>query len=138
MGEGEERKKLEVLIARYGLGERVRLAGLVPGGDAYLEAFDIFLHTSRTEALGLAIIEAGLAGLPVVATNVGGIPEIVEDGKTGLLVPPYSPAAITKALQSLLERPDHAKALGEALSASVRERFDYARMIRETLALYTN
>jgi glycosyltransferase involved in cell wall biosynthesis len=137
LGEGEEREKLEALIKAYGLEERVHFTGFIAGGASYLKAFDIFLHTSRTEALAYALIEAGLAGLPVVATNVGGLPEIVEDGTTGILVPAYSPAKVSEALTALMREPAHANTLGEALRAFCKERFNPERMCEATLALYT-
>jgi glycosyltransferase involved in cell wall biosynthesis len=136
LGEGEERARLEWLVSARGLEGSVRLAGLVSDGDTYLRAFDLFLHTSKSEALGLAVIEAGLAGLPVVATSVGGIPEVIEDGETGILVPPYSPRDVARALLSCMADPARGEAMGEALRTFVRTRFDARRMLGETLALY--
>ena len=136
LGEGEARERLEVLIHERGLEGAAHLAGFVPDGDAYLLAFDLFLHTSRSEALGNAVIEAGFAGLPIVATAVGGIPEIVEDGHTGLLVPPCSSTRVADALLSLIGNPERAKRLGNALRETCRKHFSPARMLRETLALY--
>jgi glycosyltransferase involved in cell wall biosynthesis len=136
LGEGQERERLEALIRTLHLGGYAHLAGQVPGGDAYLKAFDIFLQASRSEALGLAVIEAGLAGLPVVATAVGGIPEIIDDGVTGLLVEPYQPEAMAEALAELVQDSARATALGRALNESVVRRFEPAQMMRETLALY--
>ncbi|MBU6321414.1 MAG: glycosyltransferase [Patescibacteria group bacterium] len=137
LGEGEERARLERLIAARELSDAVRLAGFVPAGDRYLKAFDLFLHASRSEALGLAVVEAGLAALPVVATKVGGIPEIVADGETGLLVPPERPEALAAALVALIEDPVRAARLGERLAEACRARFDRARMIHETFATYS-
>ena len=138
LGEGEERARLEWLIRESSLAGYAHLAGFVPDGASCLHAFDIFLHTSRSEALGNAVIEAGLAGLPVVATAVGGIPEIVADGKSGLLVSPYAPEEAAEALIELIEDPTKAKRLGETLREKVRAQFDAGRMVRETLALYTS
>ena len=137
LGEGEEHARLEWLIRESNLAGYAHLAGFVPDGALYLPAFDLFLHTSRTEALAYALIEAGLAGLPVVATKVGGLPEIVTNGETGLLVPAYAPREAASALASLIKDPVRAKRLGEALRASVRAKFDPGRMLRDTLALYT-
>ena len=137
LGEGEERARLEWLIDARDLAGSVRLAGFVPGGDTYARAFDLFLHTSQSEALGLAVIEAGLASLPVVATNVGGIPEIIEDGRTGLLVAAHAPREVAATLIELIGNPERARAMGNALQADVRERFNHERMEQATLALYT-
>lgn len=136
LGGGEERDLLLALIKARRLENVVHLAGFVPEGDRYLGAFDLFAQASRSEALATAVIEAGLAGLPIVATAVGGIPEIVEDGVTGLLVPPYTPKRMAEALLSLISDPPGAAGMGAALRVVCRARFDHARMARETLALY--
>ena len=125
------------MIAERGLAERVFLLGFVAEAAAYLQAFDVFLHTSSSEALGYAILEAGCARLPVVATRVGGIPEIVEDRENGILVPPRSPATVAAALNVLLQDPGHAEQLGERLHAKVIRDFSQAQMIKKTLERYS-
>lgn len=137
LGEGEEREFLETLIDEQGLQEQVRLSGFVADGWRYLKAFDIFVLPSRTEALSYALIEAGYAGLPVVASNVGGIPEVVENGQDGLLVPPDNPAALADALELLLKNPIRREQFGQALQKSVKEKFALERMVKETFAAYT-
>ncbi len=136
LGEGEERARLEWLIRESNLAGYAHLAGFVPDGASYLGAFDLFLHTSSSEALAYALIEAGLAGLPVVATSVGGIPEVVTSGQTGLLIRPRAPEEAARALAELMSSPERARALGSALQADVRARFSLERMIRDTLAVY--
>lgn len=136
LGEGEERTFLETLIEEQKLHESVRLVGFVADGWRYARAFDMFVLPSRTEALSYALIEAGYAGLPVVASNVGGIPEVVETGQSGLLVPRENPAALADALQQLIENPARRKTLGDALQKLVREKFSLERMVKETLSLY--
>ncbi len=136
LGEGEERKFLETLIEEQGLQSEVRLPGFVSDGRQYLRAFDIFALASHTEALGYALIEAGYAGLPVVATNVGGIPEVVDNGISGLLVPTANPAKLAEALASLVKNAQTRLSYGEALGAAVRQRFALTRMCQQTLALY--
>jgi len=136
MGEGELREKLTERIAHYGFENRVFLLGFVEDAPKYLHAFDIFVMPSRTEALGLALLEAGHAALPVVASRVGGIPEIVRHKETGLLVPKENPHALARALRALIEHPEDAKKYGEALHARVMEKFSKERMIEETFALY--
>jgi glycosyltransferase involved in cell wall biosynthesis len=91
---------------------------------------------SRTEALAYALIEAGYAGLPVIASHVGGIPEIVRHKESGLLIPPLSPHVLARAIRTLLEEPTTAQAYGNALQKRVAEKFSKEKMIRETFALY--
>ena len=136
MGEGQERRRLESLIHELHLHDRVFLAGFKNAASSLLAAFDLFLHTSISEALSLAILEAGCASLPVVATRVGGIPEIIESGVNGILVPPRNPTALAAAINTLIDDPQRAHALGAALKKTVGEKFIKERMLREMLALY--
>lgn len=136
LGEGEERARLKKAIRTFDLTKHAFLPGFIPEGPSYLHAFDIFLHTSKSEALGYAILEAGCARLPVVATRVGGIPEIIEDGVNGLLVAPQRSNEITDALLSLLQTPSLQEQFGKALQETVATRFSKRRMLDATLALY--
>lgn len=136
MGDGTERQKLEALIKELGLVERVVLAGFVPDAPMHLSAFDLFVHASQSEALGYAVLEAGCASLPTVATRVGGIPEIVADGVSGLLVPPRSPEKLAEALRTLLAEPARAAALGSALHQKVLADFSKQKMLAATLVEY--
>ncbi len=138
MGDGEWKEWLLERVRRYQLEKRIHLPGFVIDAPEYLKAFDMFLMPSRTEALGLALIEAGYAGLPAVAARAGGIPEIVTHKKTGLLVPRENPHSLARAIRRLLDNPEEAAAYGAALEASTRERFSKERMISETFALYTS
>src|SRR3990167_9180821 len=94
----------------------------------YLKAFDIFLLPSRTEALSYVLLEAGRAGLPVVATAVGGIPEIVEHKKTGLLVPAENPRALAYALWYAHAHPVARALAGREFENATRKQFTLARM----------
>jgi glycosyltransferase involved in cell wall biosynthesis len=136
MGEGEEREKLEALIQELSLEEKVFLPGFTADAPRLLGAFDLFLMPSRTEALGYAAIEAGYAGLPVIASNVGGLPEVIEHEKTGLLVPAENPSALADAIDTLLSNKERAKQYGIALKAHVEKEFSKEIMVRETFALY--
>ena len=102
---------------------------------ARLAEADVFCLPSIYEGLPLAILEAMAAGLPVVATAVSGNPEAVEDGVTGLLVPPESATALADALITLLADPERRRAMGEAARARVAERFSIDRIAAEHLAL---
>lgn len=136
LGEGEERPKLERLIQERGLEGSVHLIGFVENAQRYLSVFDLFLHTSRSEALGYAVLEAGCAGLPVIATNVGGIPEVVTDGEHGLLISRGAPNQVREALTSLAQDEARRRSFGAALKERVQSRFSLDRMVSETLAVY--
>ena len=101
-----------------------------------LRAADVFVHPSRLEGLPLAILEAMAAGLPVVASSVGGIPEAVVDGETGVLVPPGDPSALAAALLRVLESPDKGAALGARGHARARAEFSLERMTERYRDLY--
>lgn len=136
LGEGEDRKILENLIAKYNLRNIVYLPGFVPDATKYLKAFDIFVLPSLTEALAYVLIEAGYAGLPVVATNVGGLPEIVENEKGGYLVPAKNPEALAVAIKKLLENESLRNQMGKANHDSVSQKFSFDRMLKETIDIY--
>jgi glycosyltransferase involved in cell wall biosynthesis len=136
VGEGELRGELEELAAQPSLSGRVTLLGARNDVPALLAGLDVFAFPSRFEGLCLAVIEAQAAGVPVVATPVGGIRETVVDGVTGLLVPPREPAALAAGILRLLDDPAAAQRLAEEAQRRVRDRFSVERMVAETLALY--
>ena len=136
IGEGEKREKLQQRIDRYNLKDTVFMIGRVDEAEKYLKAFDIFTLTSITEALPYAILEAGLAGLPIVASGVGGIPEIIDDMKSGILIRPKEPEEIQKAIDFLLSNPQKMSILGQNIQRKILEEFGKDRMIRETVKLY--
>ena len=103
---------------------------------AFLGRTGVFVLPSRSEGLGLVAVEAMAAGRPVVASCTGGLPEVVVDGETGLLVEPEDPVALARAIRMLLADPDRAARMGAAGRQRVRERFSAERMARETAALY--
>lgn len=138
MGDGELKEWLTSVIAHYGLEGSVTLSGFVADAPRYLKAFDVFVHASRSEALAYALLEAGHAALPVAATRVGGIPEVVRHKETGLLVPRENPHALARALRTLLEHPEEARAYGVALQERVVTHFSLDQMIRETVRVYEN
>jgi len=135
-GEGEEHGTLARLIDSYGMQKRAFLLGFVPDVRHYLAAADIFLMPSRKEGFPLALLEAGHAGLPSIATNVGGIPEIIEHEKSGLLVRPDDVDGLADALTRLLLNPDEAKKFGAALQSTVRKKFSEDEMLKRTVSLY--
>jgi len=135
-GEGEEHGALARLIDSYGMQKRAFLLGFVPDVHLYLAAADIFLMASRKEGLPLALLEAGYAGLPVIATKVGGIPEVIQHEKNGLLIEPDDVDGLADALTRLLLNPEEAQKYGKELKCSVREKFSEEEMLKKTLALY--
>ncbi|MBI1999156.1 MAG: glycosyltransferase family 4 protein [Parcubacteria group bacterium] len=137
LGEGEERRALEELIKIHGLEDRVYLPGFIPNAAACLSAFDIFTLPSVSEALAYAVLEAGSAGLPVVATKVGGIPEIITHEENGLLVPPREPLRLAHALGILMEDAEKRERFGARLKEKVESSFAKEKMLRETSVLYS-
>lgn len=136
LGEGELRQQLVERIKNRTLEHRVFLGGFTSDASSYLPAFDIFLMPSRTEALAYALIEAGYAGLPVIASRVGGIPEIIRHKETGLLVPPENPHSLALALRQMLDHPEDARKMSEKLKSRTTELFAKERMLAETFAVY--
>lgn len=136
MGDGSEWARLQKLVQIYDLPDRVVLSGFVKDASSHLPALDVFVLPSRSEALGYALLEAGLASLPSIGTRVGGIPEIIEDGQTGLLVPPGKSIALSQALTQLLNNESLRNRLGTALNEKVRSEFSAKAMVEKTLALY--
>jgi glycosyltransferase involved in cell wall biosynthesis len=137
LGEGPERARLETLAAIPELRGRVLFQGLRLDARRILPAFDLLVAPSRErEGLGLAPLEAMDAGLPVVASRVGGLPEVVVDGETGYLVPPDDPAALSAAIHRVLRLPDRGRALGEAGRRRVERTFRAAPMSRRVEAVY--
>lgn len=136
IGEGEMRAALEARIQTKGLRNKVFLVGFIENAGSFLSAFDIFLLPSRSEGLAYAILEAGAAELPVIASAVGGIPEILEEGVSGILVPPEHPATLARAISTLLEDRKLGKDLGGALKRSIEKKFSLDTMVKKTSALY--
>ena len=130
-GEGELRSELE-----RSAGESVRFLGARADIPDVLASLDVFAFPSLFEGLCLAVIEAQVAGVPVVATAVGGIKETVVEGETGLLVPARHPEALASAIRRLLEHPDEAARLAAEARRRVLERYSEERMVSGTLALY--
>lgn len=119
-GDAEYLAALQARIAALGLGDRFRFIGFEPEIRDLLAISTALVHPSHSEGLGLAILEAMAVGLPVVATRCGGPEEVVEDGVSGLLVPPQDPPALAAALRRVLEDPSAARRLGAAAAARVR------------------
>ena len=136
VGDGPERTTLERLARELGIDRRVVFTGHVANARPYLGAIDVLALPSRFEALPLSAVEAMLAERPVVASHVGSVDEAVVEGRTGLLVPPEDPAALARAIGTLLAEPERAHGLGTAGRQLALARFSVATMTRAYEALY--
>ncbi|HLF68593.1 MAG TPA: glycosyltransferase family 4 protein [Gaiellaceae bacterium] len=136
LGEGPLRAELAALASRRGLADAVSLPGRVGDVAWWYRRASVVLHPARWEGFGLALLEAMLCARPVVASSVSAIPEIVVDGKTGILVPPDDPEALADAATALLAEPERARELGEAGLARARSELSVARMVDGTIAVY--
>ncbi len=138
IGTGEEKEKIEKMIVNFNLSENVILLGHIKDAYLYLKSFDLFLLPSLSESFGYVLLEAGLAGLPVVATAVGGIPEIIDDMKSGILIQAKKSEEIKNSIEFYLShkktRKEHAKALHDKLLKD----FSMEKMIAQTSELYAS
>jgi glycosyltransferase involved in cell wall biosynthesis len=134
--DGEERENLEKLAKELGIENLVRFLGFVPNAKKLLVGADIFLFPSRTEAFPYAILEAGAAGLPIIATNVGGVPEIIHDMQNGILIHPRNSKEIAEAILYLFDHPEKQKEFGREIKKTVSNFFSPKRMLEETINLY--
>ncbi len=137
--EGHEtyKKDLKVLCSDLGLQEKVIFTGFRDDIPDIIAALDVVLHTSsQPEPFGRVLIEAMAMGKPVVATNLGGVPEVVKDGETGLLVPPKEPDALAEASIKLLKDKQFASWLGANGLKHVRANFDAHSHVERIEALY--
>ncbi|TSC68090.1 MAG: hypothetical protein G01um101472_163 [Parcubacteria group bacterium Gr01-1014_72] len=136
IGEGEERHALEEAIKENRLRDQIILVGERNDAALLLAAFDIFLLPSHKEGLPYTLLEAGSAGVPVVATSVGGVPDLIRDMENGVLIKPRRPREIARALRFFLTRPLERKRQGENLRRTVTEQFSFKDMFTATERLY--
>jgi glycosyltransferase involved in cell wall biosynthesis len=135
LGGGPLEAETRALARELGLGDAVSLPGRTDTRD-WLERADVFVHTSRWEGFGIVLLEAMLASLPVVATRVSAVPEVVQDAETGLLVAEGDVDGVASALRALLGDPDRARRLGSAGHERALEEFSVARMTERTVEVY--
>ncbi|HMT60814.1 MAG TPA: GNAT family N-acetyltransferase, partial [Microthrixaceae bacterium] len=135
-GDGRERPAIESLIDRLGVADRVRLLGYRADARHLLATFDVFVLASRLEGMSMSIIEAMLAGTPLVATDVGSIREVIEHEVTGLIVPPEDPEALAQAIRRLLDDPAWARDLADAARSVALDRFTAAANVASFELLY--
>ena len=128
-GTGPTLDEMKRMVAAEGLEDKVRLHVNVPHPViwGFLAEASVFVLSSRIEPFGIVVLEAGLAEVPVVASNVGGVPEILTDGVNGRLVPPDDPDALAKAVAECLDHPAEARRMGQQLRRDVLNRFSWER-----------
>jgi len=136
LGEGSLREQLAAYIREHGLERRVHLLGKRNEVPECLAASDVFVLSSNWEGNPLAVMEAMAAGLPVVGTAVGGVPELVESGRQGILVPPGDCAAFTDAMRTLLNDPEKRTAMANAAQAHATAAFNVERMAQGYESIY--
>jgi glycosyltransferase involved in cell wall biosynthesis len=136
IGEGELRNVLEEQIDLRGLRDHVYLTGHLKEARNYLLAGDIFILPSLKEGLPYALLEAGKAGLPVIASAVGGCPEVVAENQTGLLINPHQPNTISDALEKMINNPEMRHHLSQELSSLLHSDYNLNDMLSKTTELY--
>lgn len=136
VGDGELRPNLEQQVKHLGLEKHVFFTGFRTDALSVLKAFDVFVMSSITEGLGTSLLDAMACAKPIVATDAGGIPEVVEDGTTGFIVPPRDHQAMAAAIVKLLKDEALRRRMGEAGVALVNAKFSAERMVQETIAVY--
>lgn len=136
VGEGERRVALAALAEELGIAGQVTFAGFRTDLDRLLPAFDVFCLSSHMEGLGTSLLDAMCFGVPIVATAAGGIPEAVEDGVTGRVVPVRDPESLAAALLEVLRDEPRRRALGDGARRAFLARFTAERMVEGTLAVY--
>jgi len=135
-GGGPCLEDLKRLVVELGIAERVTFLGEVRDVPAVLARARLFVLPSRSEGIPLTVLEAMARGLPVVATRVGGLPEVVVEGKTGYLVPPADPAALAEAILTVWRDPGGGRAMGRTGRQRAEDRFNVRRMVADYETLY--
>jgi glycosyltransferase involved in cell wall biosynthesis len=135
-GEGPERPRLEKLAVQLGLAERVKFLGSIENVPDLLASAQMVVHPSRSEGLSNTLLEAMAEGLPVIATDVGGTPELVKDGETGMLVPPDDPVLLAAKIKQLLNDPGLRFRLGESGLKLVRSKYSVETVASQYERIY--
>lgn len=136
VGDGEERAHLEEMAGRPGLRGSIRFTGSVNDTAPYLRAADLYIQPSFTEGLPVAMLEAMACGLPIVATAVGGIPDLINEHSSGLLIPPHEEGRLQNAIDELLSSPDLRSAMGAQARLDVSSIFSLQTVGQANLDLY--
>lgn len=137
-GDGEEKMALREEIARHGLAQQVQMLGARPDVKQLLEICSVFVMPSQWEAFGLAAVEAMASGRAVVASRVGGLPEVINHGVDGFLVPPGNADALTEVVELLVSSEELRERVGRAAQRTARERFDSTGSVRRLESVYSS
>jgi glycosyltransferase involved in cell wall biosynthesis len=136
VGEGKLRPKLEKQIKNLGLQNKITLTGFREDALEILATMDIFVLSSLKEGLPFSLLEAGALGKPIVATRVGGVPEIIDHNQNGLLVPPAEAKTLAEAIITLLQNKKMVETFGQKIKEKVFRDFDLARTLERTAEVY--
>lgn len=136
IGEGSEREELEARAKKLGIADVVMFPGYRDQASRYLACFDIFALSSLTEGLPLVILEAMRAGVPIIATRVGGVPEVLANGQAGVLVGSSDSPALSEGISALIENPGLRSRLAEYAQRLVAEKYSSTRMAEEYQSIY--
>jgi L-malate glycosyltransferase len=138
IGNGSQLTALQQQAIDLGLDNRIEFLPAIPHHlvPAYLAKIDVFVMPSREESFGVAVLEASACGLPVVASNVGGLPEVIADGVTGFLVPPGQPQAISEKISKLIESPALRQSMGTNGRNFVEENYKWSDSLHKMSAIY--
>lgn len=136
VGGGPERARLESLAESLGLGSRVHFSGERDHAARYLAAFDLFVLPSRSEGTPIVLLETLAAGVPVIASAVGGVPDLITAPAEGALVPPDDPAALAAAIRAVLSTPEAAQAAARSAQERLRREYDFDAWISRHEAFY--
>jgi glycosyltransferase involved in cell wall biosynthesis len=136
IGDGPLSGRLAREVSRRGLNDRFLIVGERADVGELLPGLDVFAMASLFEGLPCALVEAMTCGIPVVASAVNGVPDVVHAGKTGLLAPPRAPETLSRAIAYLLDHPEHARLMATAARAEVQGRFDPERLGQDLMETY--
>ncbi|MBU8933935.1 MAG: glycosyltransferase family 4 protein [candidate division Zixibacteria bacterium] len=137
-GRGEMTGELQSMVTDLNIADIVDLVGFIENKNIYkfISQHHMVVMPSRREAFGVAALEAGICGRPVIASNVGGVPEVLRDGETGILIPPNDPEALAEAIMTLSQNADLMKKMGDAGHLFVRDNFSWDRSLDMMIELY--
>ncbi len=136
IGEGPERSKIENLIKKNNLENNMFLTGFIPDASECLKAFNLFVLPSVKEGQPWVILEAMAAGVPIVATNIAGIPEMIENEKSGLLVEPADSEALSLAIEKMLTHPSLTQECAQNALIILQEKFNLEIMAKKNESLF--
>ncbi|RWX50751.1 Glycosyl transferases group 1, partial [Candidatus Electrothrix marina] len=137
IGDGPQEEEIQQIVTEYGLEEKIIFVGFQKDVSALLPAFDIFLLPSLTEGTSMALLEAMACGLPVIATAVGGTPNVIISEENGILVPSKSPEAIVQAVIRLVENKELCQRMGHAALQTIESEYSLHSWLKKIDDIYT-